>query len=94
MFRDPCVKLHYENTENERCAWSRESPRCSAKPRVGAVLGVITKNVSASSLYVRINVVFIYRKETKMFIEEIQHAGIVFKGAVTFFYLDLQSYCC
>lgn len=89
MFRDPCVKLHYENTENERCAWSRESPRCSAKPRVGAVLGVITKNVSASSLYVRINVVFISRKETKMFIEE-----IVFKAAVTFFYLDLQSYCC
>lgn len=29
-----------------------------------------------------------------MFIEEIQHAGIVFKAAVTFFYLDLQSYCC
>lgn len=39
-------------------------------------------------------VYFQTRKETKMFIEEIQRAGIVFKAAVTFFYLDLQSYCC
>lgn len=93
MLRDPCVKLHYENTENERCAWSQESPRCSAKPRVGAVLGVITKNVSASSED-QCRVYFQTRKETKMFIEEIQRAGIVFKAAVTFFYLDLQSYCC
>lgn len=32
----------------------------------GAVLGVITKNVSASSLYVRINVVFISKQERRL----------------------------